>query len=84
MMDVRHRPLQKLVKGGLLRGVEIEVTLDSTRFAGEGDMELFGDMLNRFLSLYATVNLYTRLVIVSQPGGKRLAWPDSKGEGAAF
>ncbi|MGH8788827.1 MAG: type VI secretion system baseplate subunit TssF [Cupriavidus necator] len=82
--DVRHRPLQKLVKGGLLRGVEIEVVLDSTRFAGDGDVELFGEMLNRFLSLYAAVNLYTRLVIVSQPGGKRLAWPDSKGEGAPF
>ncbi|WP_432260042.1 type VI secretion system baseplate subunit TssF [Cupriavidus sp. TMH.W2] len=82
--DVRHRPLQKLVKGGLLRGVEIEVVLDSTRFAGDGDVELFGEMLNRFLSLYAAVNLYTRLVIVSQPSGKRLAWPDSKGEGAPF
>lgn len=82
--DVRHRPLQKLVKGGLLRGVEIEVTIDSTRFAGEGDLELFGEMLNRFLSLYAAVNLYTRLVIVSQPSGKRLTWPDSKSEGAPF
>ncbi|WP_420997246.1 type VI secretion system baseplate subunit TssF [Cupriavidus sp. 30B13] len=82
--DVRHRPLQKLVKGGLLRGVEIVVTLDSTRFAGAGDVELFGEMLNRFLSLYATVNLYTRLVVVSQPTGKRLAWPDSKGEGPPF
>ncbi|MBV8157606.1 MAG: type VI secretion system baseplate subunit TssF, partial [Dyella sp.] len=81
---VRHRPLQKLVKGGLLRGVEIEVSLDSTRFAGEGDIALFGELLNRFLSLYATLNLYTRLVVVSQPGGKRLEWPDSKGEGAPF
>ena len=27
IIDVKHRPLQKLVKGGLLRGVEIEVTL---------------------------------------------------------
>ncbi|WP_354685085.1 type VI secretion system baseplate subunit TssF [Cupriavidus necator] len=82
--EVRHRPLRKLVKGGLLRGVEIEVMLDSTQFAGDGDVELFGEMLNRFLSLYATVNLYTRLVIVSQPTGRRLAWPDSKGEGAPF
>ncbi|MBP0639244.1 type VI secretion system baseplate subunit TssF [Cupriavidus sp. AcVe19-6a] len=82
--DVRHRPLQKLVRGGLQRGVEIEVSLDSIRFAGEGDVELFGEVLNRFLALYATLNLYTRLVIVSQPSGKRLEWPDSKGEGAPF
>ncbi len=82
--DVRHRPLQKLVKGGLMRGVEIAVTIDSTRFAGNGDLELFGAMLNRFLGLYATVNLYTKLVIVSQPTGQRLEWPDTKGEGAPF
>ncbi len=82
--DVQHRLLQKLVRGGLQRGVEIEVTLDSGQFAGEGDIELFGGMLNRFLGLYATLNLYTRLVIVSQPTGRRIEWPDTKGEGAPF
>ncbi|MFM0180477.1 type VI secretion system baseplate subunit TssF [Paraburkholderia aspalathi] len=82
--DVQHRLLQKLVKGGLQRGVEIEVTLDSNRFAGEGDVELFGGMLNRFLGLYATLNLFTKLVIVSQPTGRRIEWPDTKGEGAPF
>lgn len=82
--EVKHRPLQKLVKGGLERGVEIEVTLDANQFAGDGDLELFGGMLNRFLGLYATLNLYTRLVIVVQPTGKRITWPDTKGEGAPF
>ncbi|QAU23577.1 type VI secretion system baseplate subunit TssF [Dyella sp. M7H15-1] len=82
--DVRHRSVQKLVKGGLLRGVEIEVTLNSHAFAGDGDVELFGGMLNRFLGLYATLNLYTRLVIVALPTGQRMVWPDTKGEGAPF
>jgi type VI secretion system protein ImpG len=81
---VRQRLLQKLVKGGLMRGVEIEVTLDSARFAGDGDIQLFGEILNRFLGLYATVNVYTKLVIVSQPCGRRIEWPDTKGEGAPF
>ncbi|MBB3262151.1 hypothetical protein F4827_007026, partial [Paraburkholderia bannensis] len=82
--DVHHRPLSKLVKGGLMRGVEITVTLDAGRFAGHGDLELFGSMLNRFLGLYATVNLYTKLVIVAQPTGQRIEWPETKGEGAPF
>ncbi|MGF6609952.1 type VI secretion system protein ImpG [Paraburkholderia sp. WSM4175] len=56
--DVRHR---KLVKGGLMRGVEITVTLDGTRFAGDGDLELFGSMLNRFIGLYATLARALRL-----------------------
>jgi type VI secretion system protein ImpG len=82
--DVQHRPLSKLVKGGLMRGVEITVTLDAGRFAGEGDLELFGSMLNRFIGLYATLNLYTKLVIVTQPTGRRIEWPETKGEGAPF
>lgn len=82
--DVRHRPLTKLVKGGLMRGVEITVALDAGRFAGDGDIELFGSMLNRFLGLYASVNLYTKLVIVAQPMGRRIEWPETKGEGAPF
>jgi type VI secretion system protein ImpG len=41
-------------------------------------------MLNRFLGLYATLNLYTRLVIVTQPTGQRIEWPETKGEGAPF
>lgn len=82
--DVRHRPLSKLVKGGLMRGVEITVTLDAGRFAGDGDLELFGGMLNRFIGLYATLNLYTKLVIVAQPTGRRIEWPETKGEGAPF
>jgi type VI secretion system protein ImpG len=82
--DVRHRALQKLVKGGLLRGVEITVTLDGHLFAGEGDIALFGGMLNRFLGLYATLNLYTKLVVMVQPTGRRMEWPDTKGEGAPF
>ena len=82
--EVKHRPLQKLVKGGLQRGVEIEVTLDSGQFAGAGDIGLFCAMLNRFLGLYATLNLYTRLVVVSQPTGTRTVWPDTKGEGTPF
>ncbi|HXZ10603.1 MAG TPA: type VI secretion system baseplate subunit TssF [Paraburkholderia sp.] len=82
--DVTHRPLSKLVKGGLMRGVEVAVTLDASQFAGEGDLELFGSMLNRFIGLYATLNLYTKLVIVTQPTGRRIEWPETKGEGAPF
>ena len=82
--DVQHRLVQKLMRGGAQRGVEIIVTIDSGRFAGDGDLQLFGGMLNRFLGLYASLNLYTKLVIVSQPTGRRIEWPDTKSEGAPF
>lgn len=84
IVDVRHRPLQKLVRGGLQRGVEIEVVLNSEQLGGDGDVELFGEMLNRFLAAYAPINLYTRLVVLVQPSGRRIAWNDTKNEGAPF
>jgi type VI secretion system protein ImpG len=82
--DLSHGLLKKLVKGGFQRGVEIEVTLDSGQFAGDGDFELFGEMLRRFLGLYAKPDLFTKLVVVSQPTGRRIEWPEVKGEGAPF
>lgn len=81
---VRHRPVKTLTKGCVLRGVEIEVTLDATQFAGDGDIELFGAVLNRFMAMYATLNVYTKLIIVTQPDGRRIAWPEAKAEGAPF
>jgi type VI secretion system protein ImpG len=82
--EVRHRPVQKLVKGGVLRGIEITILLNSHAFAGTGDLELFGGIVNRFLGLYASLNLFTRMIVITQPTGERLVWPDTKGEGAPF
>jgi len=81
---VAHRLLQKMVKGSLQRGVEIEVTVASGRFSGDGDLQLFSALLNRFFGLYATLNLFTKLVIVTHPEGRRIAWPVTKGEGAPW
>ena len=58
----------------MLRGVDIEVTLNMDNFAGEGDVNLFGEMLHRFFALYADVHLFNQLTLVLQPTGKRLRW----------
>jgi type VI secretion system protein ImpG len=36
IVDVQHHLIQRFEKGFLLRGVDIQVTLDSKGFAGEG------------------------------------------------
>ncbi|WP_460941016.1 type VI secretion system baseplate subunit TssF, partial [Pandoraea terrae] len=65
--DVRHRLLHKLERGGLRRGVEIEVTLDPSGFMGSGDIALFGDVLNRFIGRYASVQHFVQLVLCVAP-----------------
>lgn len=77
IVEVRHHLIQRFEKGFLLRGVEIEVTLDANGFAGEGDISLFGEMLNRFFALYADIHLCTQLTLILQPSGRCLRWREN-------
>nr|WP_314420910.1 type VI secretion system baseplate subunit TssF [uncultured Erwinia sp.] len=76
IIDVRHGETERFEQGYLLRGVQIEVTLDSNGFAGKGDICLFGEMLSRFFALYTDIYLFNRLIIILQPTGERLEWEE--------
>ncbi|MDH2067443.1 hypothetical protein [Pantoea sp. GD03673] len=45
--DIRHWRLQRW-PSYRQRGVDIDVTLDTAHFAGEGDVWMCGSLLNRF------------------------------------
>lgn len=77
IQDVRHHRIQRFEEGFLLRGLDIEVTLDSNGFTGEGDIHLFGEMLNRFLALYADMNQFNQLSLIVQPEGKCIRWKEN-------
>ncbi|WP_279051440.1 type VI secretion system baseplate subunit TssF [Cedecea davisae] len=76
IIDVNHGETERFEQGHLLRGVQIEVTLDSGGFAGHGDICLFGEMLSRFFALYTDIYLFNRLIIILQPTGERLEWEE--------
>ncbi|WP_458130412.1 type VI secretion system baseplate subunit TssF [Pseudomonas sp. R3-41] len=77
IIEVSHHLIQRFEKGFLLRGVDIEITLDANGFSGEGDINLFGEMLNRFFALYADIHLFTQLTLILQPTGARLRWSEN-------
>lgn len=77
IVAVKHTLIRRFEKGFMLRGVDIEITLDADNFAGEGDVTLFGEMLHRFFALYADVHLFNQLTLVLQPTGKRLRWKEN-------
>lgn len=77
ILEVRHHLVQRFEKGFLLRGVDIEVTLDANGFCGEGDISLFGEMLQRFFALYADIHLFNQLTLILQPSGKCLRWNEN-------
>ncbi len=77
IIDVRHSEIERFEQGHLLRGVQIEVTIDSNGFAGHGDICLFGEMLSRFFALYTDIHLFNRLILILQPTGERLEWEEN-------
>jgi type VI secretion system protein ImpG len=74
IIEVKHFLLERFERGLLLRGVDIEVTLNSDGFSGGGDISLFGEMLSRFFGLYADIHLFTRLTLILKPSGERLRY----------
>lgn len=76
ILRVEHHRLEYW-KRGLQRGVDIEVTLDTTMFTGEGDVWLFGSLLNRFFAQYADMHLFNRLTLILQPTGHYLRWKEN-------
>lgn len=77
IVAVKHTLIRRFEKGFMLRGVDIEITLDMDNFAGEGDVNLFGEMLHHFFGLYADIHLFNQLTLVLQPTGKRLRWREN-------
>ena len=80
---IRHFSSQeehRIVRGRLHRGRRLDILLDSAAFAGEGDLYLFANALNRFLSCFATVNNYTRLLVESSGTGEIHAWRPRLGQ----
>ncbi|WP_447782829.1 type VI secretion system baseplate subunit TssF [Enterobacter asburiae] len=77
IVAVKHTLIRRFEKGFMLRGVDIEVTLNMNNFAGEGDVNLFGEMLHRFFALYADIHIFNQLTLVLQPTGKRLRWREN-------
>lgn len=77
IVNVEHSLIQRFEKGFLLRGVDIEVTINSNGFSGEGDICLFGEMLNQFFALYTDIHLFNQLTIILKPTGKSFTWKEN-------
>lgn len=75
VVDLTCTPLRHLDRGVLLRGRDLKVTLRLDRFVGEGDLYLFGSVLDEFFSWYASINSLTRLAAVEATTGEVYRWP---------
>lgn len=74
------KPSDRLVSGILMRGQEIELKLRQEKFASQGDMYLFGSVLDHFLGNYASLNHFTRLTVQEVTKGESYQWPARIGD----
>ncbi len=77
MLHVEQHLIERFEKGFLQRGIAIDITLDSSGFNGDGDIHLFGEMLNRFFALYTDVHLFNQLTLHIVPTGNSLTWTEN-------
>ncbi len=65
----------RLVSGIMMRGQEVKLKFRQDHFASQGDMFLFGCVLDDFLGGYASINTYTSLIIQEVLKGDIYQWP---------
>lgn len=69
----------RLVSGMMMRGLEIKLYLRQDQFASQGDMFLFGCIMDHFLGGYASINAYTQLMVQEVLKGDLYRWPAKVG-----
>ena len=78
-----HRPkiISKIINQSLIRGIEFHIEVDPKDFEqADGDINLLGMVLNKFLSQYVTINSYILLKITEIGTGKEYKWEPILGE----
>jgi type VI secretion system protein ImpG len=78
--EVQARSTDRLVSGIMMRGQEVTMRLRQDHFASQGDLYLFGCVLDHFLGNYASMNTFTRLIIKEAMKGDIYQWPDRIGD----
>lgn len=77
--EVRVTPLEQLYRGTPVRGVAIEVVLDEVGFAGDGDLYLFGCILDRLFGYYVSINSFSRTTVRGAQTRLQFTWPARNG-----
>ena len=78
--EVKVVSTDRLVRGNLLRGQEITITLDGEQFACRGDMILFATLLDKLFHSYASFNCFTVMTTRDSNTGETYSWPARLGD----
>ncbi len=77
--NVRVAPSDRIHRGASVRGVAIEVEVEERGFGGEGDLFLFGAVLERMFAAYVSLNSFSRMTLTGVGTKARYEWPARSG-----
>lgn len=72
--SIKISPYDKIYKGRVMRGQNVEVEVNVDNFAGIGDVYLFGTVMNSFFSSYASINTFTQFTLKEIKSGAIFKW----------
>lgn len=72
--NIESKPIDKIIKGRAVRGIESTLYLNQDAFTSEGDLYLFGTVLSHFFALYASVNSFHQLTIINTRNKEQYTW----------
>ncbi len=80
ILSVSSQFSERMVRGAVLRGSQVNLEINEDHFAGEGDALLFSIIVERFMALYATLNAFTQLTVRFARSGRVHRFPPRWGE----
>ena len=79
LQSISHQPVDRLHRGLPFRGLRVDLVVDPDGYLGAGDVFVFASVLNEFFALYASLNSYHELRVISTQGDVYL-WPIRMGQ----
>lgn len=79
LRSVAWTPKEIISRGAVVRGAEVTLEVQDGHFADEGDLCLFGLVMSEFFSLYATINSFVHLTLITKPSEQKYQWQPQRG-----
>lgn len=71
---IESNPIDKIIRGRSVRGLESVLYLNQDAFSSEGELYLFGTVLSQFFALYASINSFHQLTVINMKNNEKYTW----------
>jgi type VI secretion system protein ImpG len=79
LKDIGVRPIERLYRGVPIRGVGLKLSVEETPFQGDGDLFLFGAVMDRFFAEYVSLNSFVEFSLHGLLSRVQFTWPERSG-----